>query len=206
MEIHQHPSATTHSSAQERWNERYHAGRQPGGGEVSPWVLAHHHYLTGGAALDVACGVGRHTAWLAEHGYTVDAVDISAAGLQKLAELLKARSLSARVRLIHADLGVWRPEAERYDLAIVTRYLNRDLFAPLADALVPGGLILYSSFHTDVLNLRDFEPKYLLQPGELLLAFSGFEILAYEERRWAPGSDEFADCTSSILARKPLQE
>lgn len=192
------------ADAQMRWDERYREGCSPGRDQVSPWLLKHAHLLQGGQALDVACGRGRHSLWLAELGYDVDAVDISAAALQILARRASERGLAARLRLMQADLVQWRPEPERYDLVLVTRYLNRQLWPHLQAALKPRGLLIYRSFHTDRHRLRsDLKREHMLQPGELLLAFAGMELLAYEERRLPPGGNDINDCTASILVRRP---
>jgi len=202
--IEQHPSIEQASEDRERWEARYRQGHNSAGGEVSAWVLSMQPYLTGGRALDVACGVGRHALWLARLGYEVDGVDISAEALAQLGRAAAAQGVAAQMRLIHADLTLWRPDPGRYDLILVARYLNRDLFAYMDAALRPGGMVLYRSMHTDLLRMgSDFRPEFLLQPGELLTLFRSWQILAYEERRWQPGSTDFTDCSSAILARKP---
>ena len=203
MEIIRHPSITPDSYDQTRWDERYRQGRKVGGLTPDAWFEAHAQYLHGGRALDVACGRGRHTLWLARMGYHVDAVDISLEGLQRLAERLEQEGLEARVRLIQADLEVWRPDPDAYDLILVSRYLNRDLIATFWDALHPGGMTLYRTFHTDWAKLRsDFQRGFLLQPGEFTHLFRDWEWLAYEERRLPPGGEDREDCMSAILARK----
>ncbi len=205
MKIIQHPSVAKLSYDQSRWDKRYREGHHAGGLRPDPWVLAHQRYLSGGHALDVACGRGRHTLWLARLGYRVDAVDISYEGLRRLAELVEFEGLQDRVRLIQADLSVWRPESNIYDLILVTRYLNRELIATFWDALQPGGLVLYRTFHTDWARIRsDFQRGFLLQPGEFTRLFADWEWLAYEERRLPPGGQDHEDCNSAILARKPL--
>lgn len=192
------------AEAQVRWDERYRDGCSPGRDQVSPWLLKHEYLLKGGRALDVACGRGRHSLWLAELGYDVDAVDISAAALQILAQRVAERGLNDHFRLIQADLMRWRPEPDCYDLVLVTRYLNRQLWPFLAAALKPGGLLIYRSFHTDRHRLRpDLQRNHMLQPGELLQAFPDMELLAYEERRLSPGGTDVNDCTASIIVRRP---
>ena len=202
MNITQHASVLTPSHAQQRWDERYQTGPKPVYGKISDWILAQQPHLSGGKALDFACGVGRHALWLRGLGYQVDAVDISMAGLRHLAGRAEQQGFSHALRLIHADLTQWRPTQSSYDLVFVARYLDRDSFPALAAAVKPGGLLLYQTFHTDLLQLRDFDSKFVLQPGELLQAFANLEILAYEERRLQPGGENRYDCTSSILARK----
>ena len=207
MEIIRHPSVHQPSYDQTRWDQRYRE-RHKAATMLQPdaWILAHAHLLppAPGRALDVACGRGRHTLWLAREGYQVDAVDISYEGLRGLAQHLEAEGLDHQVRLIQADLTQWRPEPQQYDLILVVRYLNRDLIATFWDAIKPGGVVVYRTFHTDWAKLhQDFQRGYLLQPGEFTSLFRGWEWLAYEERRLPPGGEDREDCMSSILARKP---
>ena len=205
--IHRHPSVDPKqpSPAQTRWDQRYQQGCTPGRDRISAWLLAHQHLLSGGRALDVACGRGRHSMWLLQLGYEVDAIDISLAGLQALAQRAYEAGLAEHLHLLQADLLHWRPEPAQYDLVLMTRYLNRELWPHLIKALKPGGLFVFRSFHTDLHHLRpDFELSHMLQPGELLLAFEGLEIVAYEERRLPPGGQDNEDCTASIIVRRPI--
>ena len=188
---------------QERWDERYRGGRGPLLAEISPWAVSQQLHLVGGRGLDVACGAGRYTLWLATLGYQVDAVDVSAVALAQLENWAKQQGCLHAIQAIQADLNSWRPLPDAYDLVLVSLYLNRDLLAPLQAAVRPEGLLLYTTYHTDLLLTHgDFRPEFLLQTGELLSIFAGWDIVAYEERRWRPGGSR-SDCTTSLLARKP---
>lgn len=203
MKIIRDPSVAELKADQARWDERYRSNHRVASLQPDFWALLQKRYLTGGRALDVACGRGRHTLWLARLGYEVTAVDVSYVGLRKLATMLEEQGLAERVRLIHADLEHWRPEPVYYDLIFVTRYFNRNLLATFEQALRPDGLVLYRTFHTDWLTLHPtFTAEYMLQPGEFTTIFADWEWLAYEERRLPRGGDNPDDCTSSILVRK----
>jgi len=192
MEIIRDSSVTDIKTDQVRWDERYRLGRRAANMKPDAWALAQKHYLSGGRALDVACGRGRHTLWLARLGYKVDAVDISYEGLRGLADVLEREEMADRVRLIHADLEHWRPKSTCYDLILVTRYLNRDLLTTFGQALRPQGLVLYRTFHTDWLKIHpEFTAAYMLQPGEFTTVFADWEWLAYEERRLPPGGGKW---------------
>ena len=66
---------------------------------------------------------------------------------------------------------------------VVTRYLQRDLFPALREAVVPGGVVLYETFTTAqcVHGRGPTSPDHLLEPGELMRLFDGFDMLAYAE-------------------------
>ena len=53
--------------------------------------------------LDLGCGVGRHALLLAEHGFEVEAIDGSPAGLTVVRETAAARGVSVNLRQASAD-------------------------------------------------------------------------------------------------------
>lgn len=57
--------------------------------------------VTPGRALDLGCGPGRNALYLASHGFSVDAVDLSPTALRWAEE--RARAAGAAVRFHHAD-------------------------------------------------------------------------------------------------------
>ena len=80
-----------------------------------------HLLQPGQRALVPACGEGRDAVFLAECGLDVTAVDMSAAGLAKTAELAASHGVS--VTCIEADLSEWNwPKAE-YDV-IASMFLH----------------------------------------------------------------------------------
>jgi len=148
-------------------------------GEPSHWVRRWAHLAQpGGSALDVACGHGRHMAWLAARGFQVTGVDRSEEAL-----------ISARIygHGIQADLenAPW-PLLEdgaprQFDLVLVTNYLWRALFPTLLQSLAPGGLLLYETFATGNESVgKPSRPDFLLQPGELLRLCGELTVVAYE--------------------------
>lgn len=135
----------------------------------------------GARALDIAVGRGRHYEPLARAGFHVFGVDVA---FDAVREAAAARiEGAAPLRGWCADLTATGLPAARFDLVLVARYLQRDLFPAIRDAVVPGGVVIYETF--TVRQLRHgrgpVSPRHLLEPGELLSYFSGFEILFYEE-------------------------
>ncbi|HEX8979293.1 MAG TPA: class I SAM-dependent methyltransferase [Parasulfuritortus sp.] len=132
-----------------------------------------------GRVLDVACGSGRHAAYLAGQGYRVDAVDIDL-GLSAV-----ARQQAAGVTWLQHDLegASWPFAAGRYQGVVVTNYLYRPLFPYLFEALVPGGVLIYATFAMGQARFgRPRNPAHLLMPGELLEVARGqMRVMAYED-------------------------
>jgi len=135
---------------------------------------------SGSVAIDLACGNGRNTLFLAKEGFHVDAVDISEVALSNLKE--KVDGLN--VQLIACDLDDFTPEAGRYDLAVMTNYLDRALILRTAEVLKPGALFIIETYMAHPENeKKDSNPDFLLAKEELLAMFDkgAYEVLAYEE-------------------------
>jgi SAM-dependent methyltransferase len=147
----------------------------------SPWVVRWAALIRpGGAALDVACGHGRHARHLAALGLRVTAVDRDAAALEALAGL-------GGVRAVQADLegAPWPFPAGAFDGVVVVNYLHRPLFDALAAGLAPGGVLIYETFMAGNERYgKPSNPDFLLRPYELAEVWRGrLEVAAFEQGR-----------------------
>jgi hypothetical protein len=83
---------------------------------------------------------------------------------------------------IDLENGAARPLGAGYDGIVVTNYLHRPLFPVLAEALAPNGLLIYETFASGNERFgRPSNPDFLLRPGELLEAFGGLTVIAFEQ-------------------------
>lgn len=175
--------ASRAAEVRRRWNARYR--RRIPDFEPARLLVEHAHLLTGGRALDVACGTGGNALFLAARGYRVEAVDISEVGLALARGEARRRGLIRRVHFVQADAAhlPFTPQQVRYDCIVVFRFLLRPLIPTLRCFLKPGGLIFYSTFNVRRLESHpEFEREYLLELGELSTWFPGFEVItAYEQ-------------------------
>jgi tellurite methyltransferase len=148
-------------------------------------------------ALDLAMGRGRHAQLLAAAGFRTFGVDIN---LDALADgVARGRSQRLTVHAWCADLTVSALPKQRFELIVVTRYLQRDLCPALIDALVPGGFLLYETF-TELQKGRGRGPQspdHLLKLEELRSLFGELDELFYEELA-GPADDALA----RLAARK----
>jgi SAM-dependent methyltransferase len=132
-------------------------------------------------ALDVAMGRGRHTGVLADAGLRVFGVDSRFDAVRDAVE--RAAREGVVVRGWCADLTRGGLPRNRFELLLVTRYLQRDLFHALRETLVPGGVVIYETF-TEAQRAHGrgpASPDHLLQPGELQRHFADFDMLFAEE-------------------------
>lgn len=149
-------------------------------------------------ALDVAMGRGRHALTLAGAGYRVFGVDIRHDAIRDA--MVAGVRRNAAVRGWCADLTDRVLPTARFELVVVARYLQRDLFPLLEAALAPGGIILYETF-TEAQRQLGRGPKsadHLLKPGELRGAFPRCTVVFYEEV-------STPDCLARAVVRRDVR-
>ena len=165
----------------QRWDARYSAGEYAG--RTHPTVLLEQWLpaLSTGRALDVACGAGRNAVFLANQGYQVDAVDVSAVGLERAAQTAAAEN--AQVNWINLDLQNDELPAGPYDLIVVSRFLLHTLVPQILDRVATGGAIVYEqhvrSNETDIGGPRS--NRFRLREQELLRLFGELHVDSYYE-------------------------
>ncbi|HEY5318206.1 MAG TPA: class I SAM-dependent methyltransferase [Solirubrobacteraceae bacterium] len=171
--------------AREKWNRRYsEQGITAFPDRPSEWLEENRELLLGpggGRALDVACGDGRNSVFLAELGFAVDAVDVSdvAVGALRAAAIERGLAVDAR----RMDLELETLPVARYEVIVQMNYLQRDLFAALARALTPGGLLIVETVaraHVEELG-KSFDPRFVLGDNELLRSFPDLHVRHYRE-------------------------
>ena len=142
------------------------------------WVLRWLGELTVGArVLDLASGFGRHARAAAAAGHRVLAIDRDQHALAAL------RESGIECLCVDLETGPWPLRSRRFDAIVISNYLFRARFALLADALAPGGRLIYTTFAAGNAEFgRPRNPDFLLRPGELLerAGAAGLQVLAYE--------------------------
>lgn len=131
-----------------------------------------------GKALDVACGSGRNTIYMAGNGFKVDALDISSVALESLSKLE-----NPNINTLLVDLDEYTFQENFYNLITKTNFLDRDIIEKIKKALKKDGIIIIETYMEDENNeKKDSNPDYLLKKDELKSFFTdGFEILDYDE-------------------------
>lgn len=178
----------------EKWNLRHskETGTLPAPDE---FLVNHEEILKSGRALDVACGRGGNSIFLAERGYGIDAVDVSFQALFPLQAEAVRRGLD--IRCVVADLDCYPLPRDLYDLVIVFYFFSKPLMRSIRDALKDGGLIFYATFNERHTSVRpEFNPAYLVPPDGLCDYFCDFDILVHET---AAGENENV---SRLIGRK----
>jgi SAM-dependent methyltransferase len=176
-----------------RWRERgFHCEDDPG--DLLEQELGG---LSPGRALDLGCGAGRASIWLARRGWRVTAVDFSEVAIEL------ARESGADVDWVLADLDEYEPEPRAFDLVLVL-YVHlaadgrRALLEHAVDALAPGATLLVVGH--DLTNLGTGAPgpsnPDVLYSPELIAA----ELAGVDVRKAERAGDGAIDTV--VVARK----
>lgn len=140
-------------------------------------------YLKGKTALDLACGLGGNSLFLAQIGYDVLALDVSEVAISYLKDKAKNQQLNihaAVADLTHSNHLI--SKKNKFDLIVMTYYLDRSIFPIVKSALTNNGYFFMETFFMSPLKVKPEMPnKYKLHSNELLTEFKGWKILFYEE-------------------------
>lgn len=150
-------SEPNHSvDAAQFWDEVYQEKAKRWSGNPNPQLMAEAAGLTPGTALDLGCGEGADAIWLAQHGWMVTAVDVSAVALERAATHAIEAGLQDRITWLQRDFATWHPD-QGFDL-VSAQFLHspllpwRDSLASAAEAVAPGGALLVVGHHPEGLT------------------------------------------------------
>jgi len=136
--------------------------------------------LPEGRALDLACGEGRNALYLAEKGYSVDAIDSSLVVIEQNRKLAEERQL--KINFSHEDLETFSLPHDTFDLILNFYYLQRSLVPSIESALKKGGVLLFETYTTEQREIGpQRNPDYLLGPNELITMFDKLHVIFYRE-------------------------
>ena len=160
-----------------RWDERY-ANRAPAQPRLpEAFALAEHMFPLKGRALEIACGRGELSVWLADRGMNVLGVDVSPVALDLARQLASRSGVADRCRFEVWDLDEGLPLGPQMDLVVCHMFREPRLDGELVARLEPGGLLAVAS-----LSEVGGEPgRFRSVPGELRNAFTELEIMAEGE-------------------------
>jgi tellurite methyltransferase len=140
-------------------------------------------YLTGGTALDLACGLGGNSMFLARMNYQVQAIDISDVAIHFIQEQAAQNNLNIHPQVADlTDLSESEFPNSPYHLVVITFYLDRSLFPILKNLIKADGYLFIETFYqTPQKEDQGVSNQYKLQPKELLSQFGDWNVLFFEE-------------------------
>ena len=186
----------------DRWARVYDHDANPLPALEGPHVRAALGDVRGRDALDLGCGTGRHTAWLAEAGARVTAVDFSENMLKRARR--KVAAAAATVHFIVQDLHEPLPlQDASFDVVVSGLVLEhlRDLdgfFIEAHRVLRPGGRAVVSAMHPAMFlrgsraRFTDPDSGEVVAPGSLPHRLGDFVMAAVRAGFALRGVDEYA--------------
>jgi cyclopropane fatty-acyl-phospholipid synthase-like methyltransferase len=193
--------------AQAFWDQRYSApefifGTEPNRFLVSQAAL----FRPGQRVLDIACGEGRNSVWLAQRGCRVLGIDVSPLALKKARRLADDNGVEAEFR--QADVRQWPWHADELD-AVVSIFIQfaapgerAGLFEAIQRALKPGGVLVLQGYTPKQLEYKTGGPPqaaHMYTEGMLREAFAGMELLHLREHE-----DTLAEGTKHVGRSAPI--
>ena len=180
----------------EKWNKKYQ--NNPAPDQPVKLITDFAKLATGTKALDVACGMGRHSKYLASIGFDVDALDISSVAIDTI----------QNIPYIHpqeVDFDTYTFKKDNYDLIICTFFLKREIFPQIREALKEGGIFIYETFiyHPDNENAPSSR-TFLLEEGELEVAFTPEYDLLHLSEYWDVDSQGAKTMKASMVVKKKI--
>lgn len=178
----------------QKWNKKYQNGPVPD--KPVKLITDFAHLSTGTKALDIACGMGRHSKYLASVGFDVDALDISSVAINTLQNI-------PHIHAKEVDFDTHTFLKEHYDLIVCTFFLKRELFPQMINALNEGGVLIYETFvyHPDNQQVPS-QRSYLLEEGELERIFSHDLELIESREYWDETIEGLKMRKASIVGKK----
>jgi ubiquinone/menaquinone biosynthesis C-methylase UbiE len=184
----------------DRWSEIYDQEANPLIGLEEPVVREALGDVAGLSVLDLGCGTGRHTLWMAAAGASVTAVDFSEGMMEKA----RAKRGTERVRFLVHDLHERLPFPDRSFDRVVSGLVLEHLhdFSPFFSeahrVLKPGGLAVVSAMHP-AMFLRDVRARFRdpatgekVEPGSVEHTMGDIVMAAVQAGFTLAGIDERA--------------
>jgi SAM-dependent methyltransferase len=166
----------------EDWDQRYAEVENLWSTKPNRFLVGEVAELDPGRSLDLACGEGQNSIWLARLGWEAVGVDFSPVAIEKA----RARALREGVDVLFVchDLLEYIPEPEAHELVLVL-YLHlpaderRVVLDRSAGALAPGGTLVLLGH--DVLNATEgvggpSDESILYTPDDIAAELPGLEI------------------------------
>jgi SAM-dependent methyltransferase len=177
----------------------------------NPHLVAVAERLPPGTALDAGCGEGADAIRLAQLGWRVTGVDISATAIDKAKDAAAASGLESTPDFGCLDLTLSGPEPHSYDLVTAHHVHTTDdraFIRALGSAVKPGGVLLvvgHEPLDQHEVDLHSPGSHATAQQIASYLDRDAWDIEVAEARTSSgtdPGGEPFQYKDSVLLARK----
>jgi SAM-dependent methyltransferase len=193
----------------EDWDARYSKAGLLWSAKPNRFLVAEVSDLPPGNGLDLACGEGQNTIWLAGLGWQMLGVDFSHVAIRKARE--RAEREGRAVDFVCEDVVSYKPQGGAFDL-VALLYLHvpaderRVVLERAASAVAPGGTFLLLGH--DLTNMADgvggpSNPSILYTPDDIAAELPGLEIEKAERVLRDVAGEERDAIDALVRARRP---
>jgi 2-polyprenyl-3-methyl-5-hydroxy-6-metoxy-1,4-benzoquinol methylase len=163
-------------------------------------------------ALDLGCGIGKHSIPLADNGMDITCVDVDSTALKILIDKAHEHKLRERISVICNDIRDFEFK-KRYGIILCRNVLHffrqgivLDMLKKIKDATAKNGINIISVFTVN--GDLSSDKMYFFQKEELKKLYDSWETLEYEEKQVETRERNLDGTTkrhevASIVARKP---
>jgi len=182
------------------WDTNYRETQNVFGADPAPILVRHAKLLEDGLPiLDVGCGQGRNSFFLARLGHEVHALDPSTVAVEQTAAVAEGEGLQITTQVGVIE-DVHRPESGFGAILvfglipILTRAQIDAMVASIESLIAPGGLLFITAFTTEDPKFEAHGPethpadedydhgsRTYLEPDELRSLFAGWQVIHYWE-------------------------
>ena len=177
----------------DRWALVYDHDANPLPALEEPHVRAALGAVRGLDVVDLGCGTGRHTAWLAEAGARVTALDFSDGMIERARRKVSAGTVRFLVHDLHEPLPFGDASFDTAVSGLVLEHLRdlRAFFTEVRRALRPSGRAVVSAMHPAMFlrgsraRFTDPDSGAIVAPGSIHYRF-GEVVMAAVSAGFAP--------------------
>lgn len=165
---------------QKKWSDRY---KEREGELKGPalFIKDNIESLKQGTVLDLACGDGRNSIYLAREGFQVTGVDFSKEALKRLKMFAKEESLEVKTIVKDVDEREEVLSLGKFDNIVISNFKPRvEIFKTLPDLLNKDGRIILVSFNVKQSQVSDFPRKFCLEAEEFKNVSDKLELIKLE--------------------------
>ncbi len=173
------------------YNSRYSKKEFYWGRKANNLVIDSVRYLPSNAkVLDIGCGEGRDSLFLAKCNFNVSAVDISEEGIRKLKK--NSRKEKLKIKTDVSDVKSYLQDCEKFDAIIAMNILQfidqKNIFnviEKIKSKTKPNGINVIASFVAQSPKQKKAvlsKGRYFFDKGELKELYKDWKILFYEEK------------------------
>jgi tellurite methyltransferase len=139
--------------------------------------------------LDLGCGEGKNSFFLAENNFDITSIDISKTGIKKLKKFAKKEKLNIKANI--SDIKSYLENCEKFDAIFginVLQFIDqKNIFSvieKIKSKTKPDGINTIASFVAKTLKKKEMilsKGRYFFNKGELKELYKDWKILFYKE-------------------------